>query len=244
MSAMKQPVKKSPRASKKHAAGAMRSSDRLVRVDGETIRCIENGRGAPVVVIERPGKTAPSALATLLAREFHVITFEIPARDDSNASGESGSARAMARMLDRAATAAGLERYVLVGESANAPAALWQAIERNERIEALILIAPKGLITGGPGSAREDEQDLDLEGRVAEIKAPTLLLLGANEKNESPETARAYARQIQNSYVVLVYDAGETIETERPQALLEALRDFVEQREKFVVNRQSSVINP
>jgi hypothetical protein len=43
---------------------------------------------------------------------------------------------------------------------------------------------------------------------------------------------------------VLVYDAGEAIEIERPEALLGAVRDFVEQREKFVVNTKSTAINP
>jgi hypothetical protein len=58
------------------------------------------------------------------------------------------------------------------------------------------------------------------------------------------ETARAYAQRIPTSYLVLVYNAGEAIETERPGALLGALRDFVERREKFVVNSASTAINP
>jgi hypothetical protein len=58
------------------------------------------------------------------------------------------------------------------------------------------------------------------------------------------EIVRAYAERIPTSYVMLVYDAGESIETERPEALLGALRDFVEHREKFVVNTKSTAINP
>jgi hypothetical protein len=41
-----------------------------------------------------------------------------------------------------------------------------------------------------------------------------------------------------------VYDSGEAIEAERPQALLGALRDFVERREQFVVSSASTAINP
>jgi pimeloyl-ACP methyl ester carboxylesterase len=217
----------------------------LVQADGRTIRCIESGQGNPVVVIEGPASTAPSALASLLAHEFRVITLEMmPAPGDSSSSRESRSTRELARTLDHAAAAAGLEHYVLVSGSANAPVALWQAIEGSERVEALILIAPKALVAQRPSIANGDEQDSELERSLEDIKAPTLVLLGTNEEVVPRQMAHVYAERIPTSYVVLVYDAGEAIETERPEALLDALRDFVEQRERFVVNTKSTAINP
>jgi pimeloyl-ACP methyl ester carboxylesterase len=168
----------------------------------------------------------------------------MPAPTAPDASAESVSTREIARTLDRAAAAAGLERYVLVAGLANAPTALWQAIEGNERVEALVLIAPEGRVADGRTAANGIEQDRDLERRLEEIKAPTLVLLGTNEETVPPEMARAYAQRIPTAYVVLVYDAGDAIETERPEALLGALRDFVERREKFVVNSASTAINP
>jgi hypothetical protein len=71
-----------------------------------------------------------------------------------------------------------------------------------------------------------------------------MVLLGASEEVVARERARAHGERIPTSYLVLVYDAGEAIETERPEALLGALRDFVEHREKFVVNTKSTAINP
>jgi len=241
---MKRTPKRSPGGSKKAAGAAGGLSERFVQTDGHTIRCTESGRGNPLVIIEGPGETAPSALANLLAHEFRVISLELPAPGDSSTTSESGLMRELARALDRAAAAAGLERYILVAGGANAPAALWQAVEGNERVEALVLIAPKGLVTEEPSTPHGADQDRELEHRLEEIKAPTLVLLGTNEDVVPREMARAYARRIPTSCVVLVYDAGESIQTERPEALLGTLRDFVEQREKFVVNLRSTAINP
>jgi pimeloyl-ACP methyl ester carboxylesterase len=241
---MKKLPKKSPSASQSGVGASKRLSERSVQADGRTIRCIESGQGNSVVVIEGPGETALSALASLLAQEFHVIALGLPSPNPQRAIAESVSTREMARTLDRAVAAAGLERYVLVAGSANAPTALWQAIEAPERVEALVLIAPTGLVTQGRGAANGAEHDGELERRLDEIKAPTLVLFGTNEEMVPRETARAYAQRIPTSYEVLVYDAGEAIETERPEALLSALRDFVERREKFVVSSASTAINP
>jgi predicted alpha/beta hydrolase family esterase len=132
----------------------------------------------------------------------------------------------------------------LAAGSANARVAVWQAIEGKERVEALILVAPRELVADARTPKNESEQDRYLEQRLEEIKVPTLVLLGTNQKMVSSETARAYVRRIPMSHVVLVYDAGEAIVTERPEALLAALRQFVERREKFVVNSSSTAINP
>src|SRR5580693_8312521 len=141
---MKKPAQRSPRASRKGAGASKGLSERSVQTDGRTIRCIESGEGEPVVVIEGPGEVALSALASLLAQKFHVMALKTPAPSPSGASVEAGSMREIARTLDRAAAAAGLEHYVLVGGSANARTALWQAIEGSDRVEALVLIAPRG----------------------------------------------------------------------------------------------------
>ena len=45
-------------------------------------------------------------------------------------------------------------------------------------------------------------------------------------------------------YYALMYDAGHDIETERPRALYEAVRDFVERRGMFIVERNNTAINP
>jgi pimeloyl-ACP methyl ester carboxylesterase len=161
---MKKLPRKSPHASKKGAGASKGLSERSVQADGRTIRCIESGQGNSVAVIEGPGETVLSALASLLAQEFHVIALALPEPSRPGASAELVSTGEMARTLDRAVAAAGLERYVLVARSVNAPTALWQAIEGNERVEALVLIAPEGLVTDGQTAANGIEHDSELEG--------------------------------------------------------------------------------
>jgi hypothetical protein len=47
-----------------------------------------------------------------------------------------------------------------------------------------------------------------------------------------------------NCYYVLVYDAGQALLTERPDALYAAVYDFVQRRGAFIVEHQSTAINP
>lgn len=44
--------------------------------------------------------------------------------------------------------------------------------------------------------------------------------------------------------ISFVYDAGHLIEAERPEALVNAVTDYVALRETFIVGRQTGIINP
>lgn len=87
-------------------------------------------------------------------------------------------------------------------------------------------------------------RDPELERRLVDIKAATLVLFGTRDGVIPPEMGRSYVERIPNCYYALVYDAGHVIEAERPEALFAAVRDFLEHRETFVVSRKSTVINP
>ena len=82
------------------------------------------------------------------------------------------------------------------------------------------------------------------EGRLSEIRCPTLIVFGVNDHMVAPEAARVYAEKIPNSNISLVYDAGHLIEAERPEALIDAVSTYVEHRETFIVGRGSNLINP
>ena len=82
-------------------------------------------------------------------------------------------------------------------------------------------------------------QAIDVPERI-----DALVLFGTNDEEIPPETGRMYAERITNCYYVLVYDAGHVIEAERPDALLAAVCDFVERRGTFIVERNSTAINP
>jgi pimeloyl-ACP methyl ester carboxylesterase len=208
-------------------------TERFVQVDESRIRYLEAGQGNTVIVLPGSDGAMPSALMNQLAQRFRVVAFELHGAVWSLPTHE------LARTVARAAAATHTDHYVLLSSRGSAPVALWQAIEEPQRIEAVVLIAPDGVFSQAAGGINDPE----LERRLKEIQAPTLALFGTNDAIVTLETGRIYAERIPNCYFVLVYDAGQAIETDRPEALLTAVRDFLERRENFVVNRTSTVIN-
>jgi pimeloyl-ACP methyl ester carboxylesterase len=92
-------------------------------------------------------------------------------------------------------------------------------------------------LTGG-------RHDAEAERRLGEIPCATLVLFGSEDTVVAPEAARLYRARIPNSNIAFVYDAGHLIEAERPEALVNAVSDYVELRETFIVGRQTGIINP
>jgi pimeloyl-ACP methyl ester carboxylesterase len=92
-------------------------------------------------------------------------------------------------------------------------------------------------LTGG-------RHDAEAEHRLGEIPCATLVLFGSADKMVAPEAAGIYRERIPNSNLSIVYDAGHLIEVERPEALVNAVSDYVELRETFIVGRQTGIINP
>ena len=127
---------------------------------------------------------------------------------------------------------------------ASAPLALRLILEQAERIEALVLIAPPPIFPELCEPMSRSDQNAALAERLAEIKAPTLLVLGTDDEVIPQETGGMYADRLPRCYYVLVYDAGHSVETDRPQTLFATVRDFLQRRETFVVNRASTVLNP
>ncbi len=201
-------------------------AERRIDAEGATIRCLEAGQGSTVVVL-RDGAAVPTALERLLAGKFHVIVLEAPQQP-------ARACRDEARILAQAVRGLGVERYALVGSRSAASQALWQTIDDTGRVEALVLISPTTLLAG----------DAELEARLGDVAAPTLVLVGTDDKSLPAVTGRMYVERIGECYHMLVYDAGPDPANERPAALFEAVADFVERRGAFVVERRESAINP
>jgi pimeloyl-ACP methyl ester carboxylesterase len=83
-----------------------------------------------------------------------------------------------------------------------------------------------------------------VEGRLADVQCVTLSLFGLADKTVEPEATAIYREKIPNSNVSIVYDAGHLIALDRPEALIDAVTDYVERRETFIVGRQRQIINP
>ena len=203
------------------------SAERSIQLDGTPLRYLEAGQGSPVVILEP--ELELSAFASLLARQFRVVVLELPASTDQEQAAVAGR-------LNRAAAAIGLDHYVVVGSGDAAALAVWQAVDAPDHVDGLVLLSPTVL---RPGAAEPP-----LAGRLGEVKAPTLVLFGTNDPAVPPETGRLYVERLPECYYALSYDAGHDIAGDRPEALSEAVSDFVERRGTFIVERNSTALHP
>jgi pimeloyl-ACP methyl ester carboxylesterase len=55
---------------------------------------------------------------------------------------------------------------------------------------------------------------------------------------------RIYKQLLPNCQLLFVYDAGHAVAADRPEAFAEAVADFLERHEQYVVSRRSSVLFP
>jgi pimeloyl-ACP methyl ester carboxylesterase len=199
-------------------------AERRIDVDGTAIRCLEAGRGATVVVLHGEAGATPTALETMLAEKFRVVALE-------TAGFAAQAPRDAADLAARAIRTLGVERYSLMGGATAAAPAVFLGSDAAAPIDALVLVSPSG-------NAR------DLEARLGDVKATTLVLSGTREKPATAAVARMCADRLPDGYFMVVYDAGPAMETERPAALYEAVADFLERRGRFVLEREDSALTP
>jgi pimeloyl-ACP methyl ester carboxylesterase len=91
---------------------------------------------------------------------------------------------------------------------------------------------------------RGPDRDAALEARMRDLATPTLVLFGTLDRVIPPEMGRHYKELLPNGHLVLVYDAGHAISSERPEAFAEVTADFLQRHEAFVINRTDTVIHP
>jgi pimeloyl-ACP methyl ester carboxylesterase len=91
---------------------------------------------------------------------------------------------------------------------------------------------------------RGPDRDPVLEALLPGITTPTLALFGTLDRLMPPELGRHYKAALPNCNLVLVYDAGHAIGTDRPEAMVEVVSDFLERHEAFVISRNETLINP
>ncbi|MGE0826259.1 MAG: alpha/beta fold hydrolase [Candidatus Binatia bacterium] len=212
-------------------------TERFVQVDKVRLRYLEAGHGSPVVVLYGHNALSPSPLDILLAQQFRVIALEMP-------SSSQATPRETAQTLTRAVDAAGIEHYTLISTSTSTLYALWQALETPEHVDALVLVSPPALHANSQAETNGNPRDPELLGRLREVQAPTLVLLGTNDTSVPANTGQRYVEQLSNCYYTLVYDAGPAMATERPEALFATVSDFIERRGTFIVERDSSALKP
>jgi pimeloyl-ACP methyl ester carboxylesterase len=91
---------------------------------------------------------------------------------------------------------------------------------------------------------RGPDRDSALEALLPALATPTLVLFGTLDRLMPPELGRHYKALLPNCNLVLVYDAGHAIGSERPEAFVEVVGDFLERHEAFIISRHETLINP
>ncbi len=94
------------------------------------------------------------------------------------------------------------------------------------------------------GRLRGPDRDRDLEALLPGLTIPTLVLFGTLDQVIPPEMGHFYKELLPNCHLVLVYDAGHGISTDRPEAFAEVTLDFLERHEAFLISRAETVIHP
>jgi pimeloyl-ACP methyl ester carboxylesterase len=74
---------------------------------------------------------------------------------------------------------------------------------------------------------REAVQEFDAYDRLPDVRAPTLVLHGTEDRVIHPDNARMLAERIPNARLVLMDGAGHVYHSERPEASDRAVLDFI-----------------
>ena len=91
---------------------------------------------------------------------------------------------------------------------------------------------------------RGPARDPDLEARMRGLAMPVLVVLGTRDGLIPPELGRLYKDLIPDAHLVFVYDAGHAIASERPEAFVEVVGDFLEREDAFLISRTKTVLLP
>ncbi len=83
----------------------------------------------------------------------------------------------------------------------------------------------------------EDGKDPGLLERISEVKNPTLILHGTEDRIIGRESMQLLKGRLAKSFLVYVWDAAHSIEVDQPERMLELVEGFLERSEAFVVNR-------
>ncbi len=85
-------------------------------------------------------------------------------------------------------------------------------------------------------SAGEDGVDEELVGRLGEIEAWTLVLLGTLDGIVPAATGQLLKNRLQHVYLMYVYDAAHGIEIDQPERFNRLVGEFLTRGEAFIIN--------
>jgi pimeloyl-ACP methyl ester carboxylesterase len=206
-------------------AKELNRKEQRLETDGLSIGYFEAGNGDPVIVFPSKDGDFADPLLSKAAESHRIISLILPSHDFA-------AVKQVAEKLPRVLTSLGIDRYAVMGISAGAHPALALAIAAPERIDRLILLSPLQLFEGA--------ELLDL----ADVKTATLVLVGTRDTSGAIEAGRLCRERIHSCHLSFVYGAGHAVASDRPEACLGPIVQFLEQGEQFIIFHESQVIRP
>jgi pimeloyl-ACP methyl ester carboxylesterase len=168
-------------------------NERALRVNGLKVRCLEQGKGAPVLLLH--GASLGSSadvwarnLAPLAAHGLRVIAPDLPGFGHTDNPADHSLAyrqRFVTMLLD----ALELERAALVGHSQAGRIAVALAFDHTPRVAKVVVLGTGSLLPALESSAAEGDEGTAAEPTLGETRA----LLESNLYNKSLATDEAVA---------------------------------------------------
>lgn len=203
------------------SGGVSRGGDAVSGAGRANWRTIGHGD----LVIDLVTGTAPDRFHQELARRFQVVPLEAAGFGPADSDG-------LRTLLGEVMAATGHKRFSLVIRGAALARVLDALRGWFDRVEALVLMAPPrdadaGVIDALPGVAQR-----------------SLVLSGTRGVESPPEAGSRFRARVPGCHYVLVYDAGDAIEIDRPEAAASVVGDFLGRRENFIIAHASGLIHP
>jgi pimeloyl-ACP methyl ester carboxylesterase len=120
-------------------------SDEFVEADGFRVRYRAAGAGEPLVCLHGGGGLRLSRTHDLLAARRRVIAFEVPGFGASPVNERSASMEDLARSMNAAVAALGIDRFDLMGTSFGTKLVLWMALVNPQPVKAIVLVSPAAI---------------------------------------------------------------------------------------------------
>ena len=214
--------------------------EKKIRLTSGELSYFAAGSGRPLLYLHPAGGVRRSKVLEGLAQSFSLHVPVIPGWEGTEFHPGVSSRIALANLVAEFHAGVIGKRCDVMGWSFGGAVALWLALERPELVERLVLECPAGLLNIDKRIKRvnrkllehygaADGKDEALVARVAEVGHATLILQGTNDGTIPPASADWLARQLRRASLVLIDQAGHDLETDQPQRVLAATREFLGQ---------------
>lgn len=229
-----------------------------------TLHLWRAGEGPPLVVLHSAAGPRPSPVMHALAARHEVHMLTAPGFHGTPRHQGVETITDLAQMVG--AFLERFERPVdLMGESFGGWLALRVALHLPQSVDHLVLEGPAGLreeqpqvgiphifareaTAPEPGQHMESNRatfaaygggtfDAELAGRLGEIQARTLVLMGTEEEVIPASTGRRLKAEIPHSHLTYVFGAGHGLEYDAPERVGPLIAKFLERGEGFLVRQ-------